>query len=36
MHWADMPGGGHFAAMEKPQLFAQDVTEWAGKVWPTQ
>lgn len=34
MHWADMPGGGHFAAMEKPALFARDVTEWSGKVWP--
>jgi pimeloyl-ACP methyl ester carboxylesterase len=35
MHWTDMPGGGHFAAMEKPALFAADVLDWAGKVWPT-
>jgi epoxide hydrolase len=24
-HWADMPRGGHFAAMEQPELFADDV-----------
>ena len=24
-YWADMPRGGHFAAMEQPQLFADDV-----------
>ena len=24
-HWADMPRGGHFAAMEQPDLFAADV-----------
>ena len=24
-HWADMPRGGHFAAMEEPELFADDV-----------
>ncbi len=24
-HWADMPRGGHFAAMEQPALFADDV-----------
>lgn len=35
MHWTDMPSGGHFAAMEKPALFAADVATWAGKVWPT-
>lgn len=34
MHWTDMPGGGHFAAMEKPDLFAADVAAWANKVWP--
>lgn len=34
MHWTDMPGGGHFAAMEKPDLFACDVAAWADKVWP--
>jgi epoxide hydrolase len=24
-HWADMPRGGHFAAMEQPELFVEDV-----------
>ena len=24
-HWVDMPRGGHFAAMEQPELFADDV-----------
>jgi epoxide hydrolase len=24
-HWADMPHGGHFAAMEQPELFVDDV-----------
>ena len=24
-HWADMPRGGHFAAMEQPALFVEDV-----------
>jgi pimeloyl-ACP methyl ester carboxylesterase len=24
-HWADMPRGGHFAAMEQPELFTDDV-----------
>ena len=36
MHWTDMPGGGHFAAMEKPELFAADVTAWGAKVWPAR
>jgi microsomal epoxide hydrolase len=24
-HWADLPRGGHFAAMEQPELFVEDV-----------
>lgn len=24
-HWSEMPAGGHFAAMEKPELLAQDI-----------
>jgi pimeloyl-ACP methyl ester carboxylesterase len=24
-HWAEMPRGGHFAAMEQPELFVEDV-----------
>ena len=29
-HWADMPRGGHFAAMEQPELFADDVQRLFG------
>ena len=30
-HWAEMPRGGHFAAMEQPGLFVDDVrTFFAG------
>ena len=25
VHWADMPRGGHFAAMEQPELFVEDL-----------
>lgn len=28
-HWSDMPHGGHFAAMEAPDLFVEDVRTWA-------
>ena len=31
-HWADMPRGGHFAAMEQPELFADDVTTFFRTV----
>ena len=24
-HWTEMPGGGHFAAMEQPELFVEDL-----------
>ena len=27
--WTEMPSGGHFAAMEEPDLFVADVREWA-------
>ncbi len=27
-HWAEMPRGGHFAAMEQPELFAADVQKF--------
>ena len=27
VHWTDMPRGGHFAAMEQPELLAQDIRE---------
>jgi pimeloyl-ACP methyl ester carboxylesterase len=28
--WASQPRGGHFAAMEVPELFIKDITAWAG------
>jgi pimeloyl-ACP methyl ester carboxylesterase len=31
-HWAVMPKGGHFAAMEQPELFAQDLVEFFRTV----
>jgi pimeloyl-ACP methyl ester carboxylesterase len=31
-HWVDMPRGGHFAAMEQPELFADDVTTFFRTV----
>jgi microsomal epoxide hydrolase len=29
VRWTDQPKGGHFAAMEQPDLFVADVREWA-------
>ena len=26
--WTEMPRGGHFAAMEEPQLLAEDIRDW--------
>jgi pimeloyl-ACP methyl ester carboxylesterase len=31
-HWADMPRGGHFAAMEQPDLFVDDVRRFFRTV----
>lgn len=31
-YWADMPRGGHFAAMEQPELFADDVRKFFRTV----
>uniref|UniRef100_UPI0035C799D7 epoxide hydrolase family protein n=1 Tax=Phenylobacterium sp. TaxID=1871053 RepID=UPI0035C799D7 len=28
VRWTDMPRGGHFAAMEEPDLFVEDVRDW--------
>ena len=28
VHWTEMPRGGHFAAMEQPQLFVDDVRKF--------
>jgi pimeloyl-ACP methyl ester carboxylesterase len=30
--WSPMPRGGHFAAMEEPELFAADVAGWAREI----
>ena len=30
--WRDMPRGGHFAAMEAPDLFVTDLREWAAEL----
>jgi microsomal epoxide hydrolase len=30
--WSDLPRGGHFAAMEEPDLFVNDVRAWAREV----
>ena len=31
-YWAGMPRGGHFAAMEQPELFADDLQEFFRTV----
>ena len=31
-YWSDMPKGGHFAAMEVPDLFVDDVRRWARSI----
>ena len=31
-HWTDMPRGGHFAAMEQPELFTDDVRSFFRTV----
>lgn len=33
-HWTDIPEGGHFAAMEQPILFANDIIKFAKKLSP--
>ncbi|MEE2879285.1 MAG: epoxide hydrolase [Pseudomonadota bacterium] len=34
-YWADMPKGGHFAAMEVPELFVADIRNWARSIEST-
>lgn len=31
-HWTVMPAGGHFAAMEQPELLAQDIATFFSKL----
>ncbi|WP_436489206.1 epoxide hydrolase family protein [Chitinophaga sp. ARDCPP14] len=35
-YWREMPTGGHFAAMEQPELFAQDVSAFANTILSKQ
>jgi len=30
--WTEMPAGGHFAAMEQPQLLANDIIDFFAKL----
>jgi microsomal epoxide hydrolase len=30
--WTDLPSGGHFGAMEEPDLFVRDVQDWAREL----
>lgn len=32
VRWTEMPRGGHFAAMEEPNLFVEDLRAWAREV----
>ena len=32
VHWTEMPRGGHFAAMEQPELFVEDLRTFFGGV----
>lgn len=32
MRWTEMPRGGHFAAMEEPDLFTEEVRAWAREI----
>ncbi|MGE5502070.1 MAG: epoxide hydrolase family protein [Ignavibacteriales bacterium] len=32
VRWTDMPRGGHFAAMEEPDLFVEDVRAWGREA----
>ncbi|MFT8244778.1 epoxide hydrolase family protein [Roseomonas sp. BN140053] len=31
--WTDMPRGGHFAALEAPDLLVDDLRDWAAAAW---
>ena len=32
LHWSEMPSGGHFAAMEEPNLLLYDILSFAKKI----
>jgi hypothetical protein len=31
-NWTEMPAGGHFAAMEQPELLANDIIHFIKKI----
>ncbi|CDG85767.1 hypothetical protein GJA_5170 [Janthinobacterium agaricidamnosum NBRC 102515 = DSM 9628] len=31
-YWSEVEHGGHFAAMESPQLYVQDVRKWVAAL----
>ena len=35
LQWSDMPSGGHFAAVERPELLLEDLRRFVAKVTPT-
>jgi len=35
-HWTEFPEGGHFPAMEKPELLAKDISDFFGKLVSSQ
>jgi pimeloyl-ACP methyl ester carboxylesterase len=32
IRWSEMPRGGHFAALEEPELLAEDIRAFAGML----
>ena len=32
LHWSEMPSGGHFAAMEEPNLLLNDILSFTKKI----
>ena len=32
--WTEFPRGGHFAAMEVPELYVEDLRGWGREAWP--
>ncbi len=33
VHWTDLPSGGHFAALEEPKLFLEDIRKFVNTVY---
>ena len=32
VHWSKMPSGGHFAALEEPNLLVNDIRDFVSKI----